>query len=100
MPQLNRELAHAAAQGGEIFVTWASQVYADFAVNWARSLQRVNATNFLVGALDEKAAQVREEAECEGGKGMWGGKDGDDHAGALWGPVITGRGVGRSFQGV
>ncbi|KAL6770857.1 hypothetical protein ACKKBF_B32980 [Auxenochlorella protothecoides x Auxenochlorella symbiontica] len=63
VPQLSRELAHAAAQGGEIFVTWASQVYADFAVNWARSLQRVNATNFLVGALDEKAAQALLDAK-------------------------------------
>lgn len=37
-----------------ILVTWANDHYFDFVMNWVTLLQRVNVTNYMVGAMDDK----------------------------------------------
>ena len=36
-----------------ILVTWANDHYFDFVMNWVTNLQRVNVTNYMVGAMDD-----------------------------------------------
>jgi hypothetical protein len=36
-----------------ILVTWANDHYFDFVMNWVTNLQRVNVSNFMVGAMDD-----------------------------------------------
>lgn len=69
VPQLSREMAWAAADHGEIFVTWANEHFSDFALNWATHLKEVGVQNILVGAMDVGAAKV---SASGGGLVGWG----------------------------
>lgn len=40
-----------------IMVTWANDHYFDFVLNWVLHLRRLNVTNHLVGAMDDKLLQ-------------------------------------------
>ena len=62
--RLRRPTADAAAHGCSrpqryalhniILVTWANDHYFDFVMNWVTNLQRVNVTNYMVGAMDDE----------------------------------------------
>jgi hypothetical protein len=41
------------AKDGYLFVTFANHHYTDFAMSWVARLRALNATNFLVGAMDD-----------------------------------------------
>lgn len=58
-PALTRELAWEHAQDGEIFVTWSNYHFTDFAISWAHNLKRVGVGNYLIGAMDLQAGEVR-----------------------------------------
>ena len=50
-----RRAVHIAGPGGRIVLTMATGGYVDFARSWARGLDAVNVSHFLVAALDDVA---------------------------------------------
>ena len=47
-------------EAGSVFVTWTNFGRVDFAITWARNLQRMGIHNIFVGALDAESLQVRD----------------------------------------
>jgi hypothetical protein len=50
-----RRAVHIAGPGGRIILTMATGGYVDFARSWARGLDLINVSHFLVAALDDVA---------------------------------------------
>ncbi len=50
---LRRKTPQRHALQNVILVTWANDHYFDFVMNWVTNLQRVNVTNYMVGAMDD-----------------------------------------------
>ena len=56
---------HIAGPDGRIIVTMATGGYAAFARSWARGLDLVNVSQYLVAALDDVALRPRARAGAE-----------------------------------